>query len=366
MAHPIETFQPHSDGDFLSQNFSHHDVRNIRSISQDRSIHGVTFHQEEYTVDWENNDGQEESRRYIVTSSTIPEFRKYDASDIASLETSAWLTKFGGLNKRRQIALARDYRTPSTFIGVQQNKSHIGHIEDNSANHLFIASHVAERFDRDSSQLLLQGISRGAMHGLTTQSIAQRHGISVLYSDNIVPCFPEGLNVRTDLTEYIKFIPNEYKSLRSLKLPLKILMSYPDTVDASAMGMFQQMKEVPTLLSNTMGGLIEDELPRDSFGYIAAYGGDIMSQGNRWVTKIDDRFKNMVVDLSPDGAHMSCISADCHSQWRQRIETITGLLHEDRSRVAIGATALRELAALKNPVFEKAAQPSPPSLPTAA
>lgn len=356
MAHPIETFHPQSSGDFLSQNFELYSVDRIKSVDTDASHFGVTFHQDEYTISWETEEGKEESNKYLVTSSTIPKHRQKDASDIASVETSAWLTHFGGLNKRRQIALARDFRIPSTFIGVQQNTDKLGNIEDNVHNHLFIAAHVAEQFGRDQANLILNGISRGAMHGLATQAIAGEHTMNVIYSDNIVPCFPDGLNPRTDLIDFLRFLPNEVNSLRALKMPLHIFRHYPETLDLSVSGMFQQLKEVPTLLSGRIGELIDDAMPHDSFGYIAAYGGDIMSQGNRWVDKIDSRFPNMTVDLSLDGAHLSCISSGCHSEWRVRMQTITDLLHEDRTRVGIGATALSALAVGVNSTNRKHAR----------
>ncbi|MBI3889838.1 hypothetical protein HY312_04715, partial [Candidatus Saccharibacteria bacterium] len=253
MAHPIETFHPQSSGDFLSQNFELYSVDKIKSVDTDASHSGVTFHQDEYTISWETEGGKEKSNKYLVTSSTIPKHRQKDASDIASVETSAWLTHFGGLNKRRQIALARDFRIPSTFIGVQQNVDKLGSIEDNAHNHLFLASHAAERFGRDATHIILNGISRGGMHNEATEAIAYEHSIASVYKDSIVPCFPDGLNLRTDLIEFVRLIPNEVSSLRTLKMPLHIFRHYPETIDPSLRELFQQIKEVPTLLGGRMG-----------------------------------------------------------------------------------------------------------------
>lgn len=353
MAQPIDMYPTPPSGDFLSENFDSYEVKNYKKRSTDRSHLGVTFYQEEYTVEWETKEGVERSNRYIVNSSDIPLSRQRDASDIASIETSAWLTRFGGINKRRQLALARDFRTPSTFIGVQRDSDKFGNIENNAHNHLFIAAHIAERFGRDKGNIILNGISRGAMHGLTTHAIAKQHNTNVVYSDNIVPCFPNGLNPYTDLVDFFKFFPNEVNSIRALKLPLRILRHYPQTLDSSIYGLFQQLKEAPTLLSGQMGGLVDEHMDHDAFGYVAAFGGDVMSQGHRWLERFDETYPNMTVSLSPEGAHMSCISNDSYDAWYERMRTITETLHEDRTRASIGATALHTLATAANPIFDK-------------
>jgi len=353
MAQPIDFHPTPPSGDFLSENFDSYEVKSYKMRETDRSHLGVTFYQEEYAVEWEDTEGKERSNRYIVTSSDIPSSRRREASDVTSLETSAWLTRFGGINKRRQLAMAQDFRVPSTFIGVQQEASKFGHIEDNARNHLFIVSHIADRFGRDKANLILNGISRGAMHGLATHAIAGQHGINVVYSDNIVPCFPNGLNPYTDLVDFLKFFPNEINSVRALKLPLRILRHYPHTLDGSLHGLFQQLKEAPTLLAGRMGELVDEHMDRDAFGYVAAYGGDIMSQGNRWLERFDETYPNMTVSLNPEGAHMSCISTDCYDAWYERMQTIAETLHEDRTRVGIGATALHAIVTAANPIFDK-------------
>lgn len=355
MAHPIERL-PHSDGDFLSEHFAEYETPKYKKRHTDRDHLGVTFYQEEYSLRWVGPDGEERTNDYIVTSSELPKKRRRAASDIASVETSAWLTKFGGVNKRRQLALGQDFRIPSTFIGVQQNVDQFGRIEDNAHNHLFIASHIAERFGRDKANVILNGISRGAMHNLATHAVADEHGINVIYSDNIVPCFPHGLNPYTDLKDFLKFLPNEAKSLTTLKLPLRILQHYPKTLDSSLHGMYQQLKEAPTLLNGRMGSLIDSRLDSDAFGHITAFGGDIMSQGNRWLNRFDESYPHMTVMLSPEGAHLSCISNDCYTNWHNRMKTITDILHEDRACIGMGSTALYQLAVAVNPVFDKANQ----------
>jgi hypothetical protein len=293
------------------------DVRRKTKASLSEKIGKIALYKQEFTM----RDGT----RYNVASTVLPDDKR--VTDIANIETSAWLTRFGGLNKRRQLALGK-MGIESTFVSVPQNLLHIGSIEENAYHQLSIARETAEQFERDPDWVFINGISRGAMTGLAAAAIASRHNMGVMYGDYIVPCFPRGLNPQEDLRELPDLITNELDPIRSLKqIPWKALRHYPHTIDRLPRQLLQQLKEVPTLLSGTVGELIDDSLPPEAFGYITAYEGDIMSQGRRWQEKFHPAmYPNMIVDLQQGGGHLSCATVPCHDGWLDRMKSVSDVV----------------------------------------
>ena len=334
---------PRDDEVFLSENINA--VESLRTIAKDRVTPYADFRKQVATM--------EDGTRYIVTSTNIPDKYQRDSSDIMSLETSAWLTKGEGLYTRRALHLAR-LAMPSVFVGVQQNLSQWGNLPKAAHDQLEIASRIAREQDYDLSHTIGNGISRGAMASIIETSLASQHGIKKLYTDAIVPCFPAGMNPAKDVALFRQFPLNEMSTLRALRaVPLKVMLHLPQTFDMSARGIFQQAKELPTLLAGDVSRYATS-MPTDSFGYLTAYEGDVMSQGSRYQEIFNDRdYPNMIVDLTPGGGHMKCASEDCCSDWKTRTTTIAELLHDDPSARHLGGTAFRILAAERNDVFTR-------------
>ncbi len=312
MNHAIESFGPTNRGRFLSEE---EEIRHKSRLSRrPEDIDGVKFYEQEFTM--------QNGSHYHVTSTVLPEVTR--ATGIASIETSAWLTRYGGLNKRRQLALGK-MGVESTFVSVPQNLFRFGSLEENARHQLRISQETARQFDRDPNYVFINGISRGAMTGLGAAAIASRYNMGVMYGDYIVPCFPNGVNPRQDLQEVPDLLANEIDPIYSLKqIPWRALRHYPSTVDHSPRELFQQLKEVPTLLSGSVGTLIDTELPEDSFGYVTAYEGDVMSQGRRWQEKLNPSiYPNMLVDLQRGGGHLSCAGVPCYDGWLGRMQAVT-------------------------------------------
>lgn len=346
MANPLNNYAAHTNGNerALSQRFENYALDNPKQVSL--NIHeGNKYRTERYTL----LDGT----NYLVTHTELGRHALRDASDVMSLETSAWFTKMGGFNQRRQYALAEHFGVPSVFIGVQQNADKIGNIKQHARNMLAIHAHVAMRLGNDPENIILNGVSRGAMSADTAQAIAHEHNTHVVFNDGIVPCMPNGVPIAKFLGGIRDTIPNELSAVRSLRLPLSILLHYRDTFDASLYGIFQQLKETPTLMAGQLGSAVSSNSDKESFfGYQTVYEGDVLSQGERFVDLYKDH-PYTKVDLVPSGGHFSCISSDAYYSWKGRMDTISNLLHEDPSRRLLAARAMYELAVTENPVFEK-------------
>lgn len=315
----------------------------IRTIGRPERHDYATYYRHQVTM--------ENGSRYLVTITDIPTKYQQASSDVANIETTAWLTQPDGLNKRRMAALAKQ-AIPTVFVSVQQNRDRFGQLDKNAHNELEILKAMAERYDYDSEHALTNGISRGAMTALAVSSIAKQHDIDIPYTDAIVPCFPRGLNLKRDLAAYAQLLPHEASTLQAIReVPLKYLWRYPKTLDTN---LFQQLKEIPTLLSGEVGKQIQQHMDADTFGYVTVYRGDVMSQGSRWQRLLATAdYPNMVIATKDGGGHLSCVGNDCFTDWQQRMQTIAEIMHEDPANRALGGTALRNLAAERHPVFRQ-------------
>ena len=306
---------------------------------------GVKFNQELYTMENDTN--------YVVTFSELsPKIRK-PASDIVSLENSAWFTRFGGYNVRRQLALGQHFGIPSIFVGVQQNNRRVGDLERTARDTLEIKKHIGERLGHHATALILNGISRGAMIADTTQSIAHEHGLHVVYKDSLVPCQPNGLNIVKSLRDVKDNIPSEIQATQSLNLPLSILHKYANTFDGTPRALKQQIIEFPALVNGKLGRLVRANPHKDeAFGYSLVYGGDILSRGEEFMDLYKD-YPYTHVDLVHGGGHVSCASESNYQDWKERIDTVAELLHENPSIIELGASAMYLAATEVKPVFLK-------------
>lgn len=341
----LENYPAHEHGNetALANRFDNYALDNPVSVSK-KEFNTNIFRTEKYTM----LDGSE----YLVTHSELGRRAIRGTDKVMSLETSAWFTKFGGFNQRRQRALAEHFGMPSVFVGVPQNLDRIGNLKSHARNMLAIHAHLAMRTDNDPDNLILNGVSRGAMTADIAQSIAHEHDSHVIYNDAIVPCMPNGVTLLKFLSGFRETIPNELGAVRSLRLPLSILLHYRDTFDASPRGLFQQLKETPTLMSGQVGRSVRANDDIESFfGYQTVYEGDMLSQGEKF-EKLYDNHPYTKVELIPKGGHISCVSSDAYYSWKDRMRTISDILHENPAAASLSAAAMYSIACEKNPVFE--------------
>lgn len=334
---------PRRDEEFSSQK-SFNTVQELLDIDKDNSNQRATFYKQLAIM--------ENGARYIVTSSDIPQSRQRDSSDIANVESNAWLTRGEGINKRRMLYLAKQ-AIPSIFIGAQQNLTRVGSLPRAAHDGLEIAKYIGQERGYDNGTTIGNGISQAAVRTLIETAIAEQHGIKKVYTDAIVPVFPEGLKPGKDTLTLPLMLGYEIgASLNGLtKTPLRAIRHLPRTLDVSPKAIFQQAKEIPTILAGHPAHYVSS-MPRDTFGHITVYSGDVMSQAERHQRMYaPELFPNMVVSFEAGGGHASCALEDCHCKWGDRITAVADVLHDDPESRRLGGTALRKLVAERNPIF---------------
>jgi hypothetical protein len=342
-------YDPHmDDGDFLPSEYYNPVRKNgVKSAGRPQHYNHATFHKDVVTM--------QDGTRYNVTSTEIPEKFRQPGSDIVNIETSAWTTKADGLNRDRMHELAR-LAIPTVFISVQQNLTRFGHIAQNAHNQIEIAKTLAPQYGYSTEHAISTGISRGGMTSLVVGSVAKQHDMEIAYIDSLVPVRPNGIDFQYDIKHLIDSLPNEGKALASLReIPFKKLWHYSSTLDTTLRGIWQQLKEVPTLLSGEVGRQIDSNMQEDQFGVITAFNGDLFTQGDVWNERFDGiRYPNMVVNSREGGAHMTCALDESFDGWHGRVRTVSEIFHERTSNRELGGAALRAMSAVENSAFLQA------------
>ncbi len=115
----------------------------------------------------------------------------------------------------------------------------------------------------------------------------------------------------------------------------------------------QQSKEIRALTSGHISKVVDAHPDKESlFGYSLVFDGDILSHGEEFV----DLYSNHPyehVDLIEQGGHFSCASERTYASWKNRIGTISEILHENPTVAHMGAAAFYALAVEKDPRFAK-------------
>ena len=326
-ASPSFAMMSRESGDFLLKTYDNYvDPTKTVLMYEDETKHAV-HRKESITMD--------NGATYEVTSSVA----KNRSIDIGIIATTAWLTHELGLNRdraERATELGIDY----TIVSPQQNFNRIGHFGRNVCNVININDYLNIRYDRDTEHLWNDGISRGAMHGFGVAAKAPYIGDKkVIYMDNMVPCFPLGFDPRRDLSQLPALARNELSAMTSfVKLPLNAIATYPRTIAIHPRMVFQQLKEIPALLSGETGEAAH-HMPTDTAGYVTNFLGDIMGQGRRW-QPILEQYDNLVVDNVKGGGHLSIAAPRAQEKWQRRLEGVHEVIKSDPTIVTLGGTAL--------------------------
>lgn len=273
---------------------------------------------------------------YEVTS-TLAKQRNIDIGFVA---TAAWLTHDMGINRDRMKRAAK-LGIDSVFISPQQNLDRFGNFGKNVTNILYIADYLNAHQGRDQQHIMVDGISRGAMHGLGVTAKAPHLDTEVIYGDYTVPCFPDGFDAKRDLPMLPELLMNEAGAATSfIKLPLNAMYTYPRTIAFHPRMLFQHLKEAPALLSGDTGYYAKN-MPEDTFGHVTNYLGDIMGQGRRWQPILDE-YPNLIVDNQIGGGHLSIAAPECQEDWQRRVEAVHYVIESYPNIINLGSTALKQ------------------------
>lgn len=317
-----------SDGDFLTRDFENPVDPTKTKLMYDEEFRNARIVKERVTM--------ENGATYEVTQSLA----RKRSLDIGITATAAWLTHEQGLNRDRMLRAAKlgvDY----VFVSPQQRLDSIGHFGRSVCNIIRINDYMGERHDRDVDHLWVDGISRGGMHGLGVMAKAPYlDNKKAIYSDIMVPCFPEGINLLRDIPRMVELLRNEAgATIEFTKLPLNSLITYPRTMAFHPRMLFQHLKEVPALLSGEVGDAAR-HMPDDTFAYVTNYMGDLMGQGSRWMP-IFDQYDNVIVENNAGGGHLSIVAPSAQEGWQRRAEAVHEVLVNDPGIVDLGGYAMR-------------------------
>ncbi len=330
---------PRESGDFLLKPYDNYVNPTKTSVMYEDETKHAIHRKESITMD--------NGATYEVTSSIA----KKRSIDIGIIATTAWLTHELGINRdraERATELGIDY----TIVSPQQNLNRIGHFGRNVCNVININDYLNHRHDRDPDHLWNDGISRGAMHGFGIAAKAPYIGNKkVVYMDNMVPCFPLGFDPARDLGQLPELAKNELGAMTSfVKLPLNAVLTYPRTIAIHPRMFFQQMKEIPALLSGETGEAAS-HMPTDTFGYVTNFLGDIMGQGRRWQPILAE-YDNLVVDNVKGGGHLSIAAPRAQEKWQRRLEGVHEAIESNPTIVTLGGAALFSAAHHVSGAFE--------------
>lgn len=285
--------------------------------------------------------------QYNVTLAAPPAGER--ATDVLTVASNPWFVRERGPIRRELLALAR-MGMASCFIGVANRNPAIGHIEDDVLDHIEIAHHATALTDTHPHAVAYSGVSHGAMNGLAFASLSQQHGIEVIHGDFRAPCFPEHV-ADTDILRNARRLVNELGGLATLltKTPLRALSHYGATLDLSPQAVLNHAKDIPTLLGGSVGTLVREGLPENTFAHLSISREDVLSQAEQWEELFaDDRHPAVTLDIRPGGSHIEACFGEATVQRRLgRAATILATLREHepwivgRSFDGAAATRLR-------------------------
>lgn len=248
---------------------------------------------------------------------------KERSTDIAVLETPAWLTNLHGFNEYTQRSLG-SLGIPSLMVG------HVGQERDSvikefsqlilkpwqtiqelreislarqAHNMLEILQYPRLGFGIDSSKVFLHGNSRGGMVQFPELAMANERDIDVVFAMPVAPCFAEGFGKET--AKEVLHTPFT-EGLNIGRLVMRNLFDLAgsglNTLNLSPKTILYELAHTESLFNGDAGRF--SRLAKHSQQMlILAYRSDLAGQYARWNDNLED-FPNVYVRDLP-GAHLS-------------------------------------------------------------
>ena len=274
--------------------------------------------------------GRMVSRQVIMQDGldyTVKSFNPHHrVTDIAVTMTVPWLTEPAGYNVHMALTLAK-LGFPVDLVSAERNVELKPDLGKSAHNQLEINELTAMKHNRDPEKLIATGVSRAAMIGLLLTALAGDDGREVVYGDYVVPCYPKSLTVGS-IGKHALMPVSEAKTIRHLlDFPFRTLQHYPTTFSVNPKRWVNHLAAMPELTSGVAGEAVR-YMPIDTQGYVTAFSGDVMSQGENW-QKLFAEFPNMEVELIKGGGHLSCASPRAIKSWKERFAKLGSDLEEN-------------------------------------
>lgn len=285
---------------------------------------------------------QNDARYYLLHGTP-----KNPKTDVGITQTTPWITSLGGLN-RRILHSQLDAGMYSSLLSIAQQAGYKPSLEQAAHNQLAIERFLAENLDhgRDPDNLIVKGISRGAMIGIAMGALAKKHDWEVMYSDLTVPCFPNKLDTFKTASKLPAMVRDEITSVANLRnIPLRALRHYIGTLDTSPAGIRYALATIPELTSGNAGKLA-DSIPEDASAYIVGFEGDVMSDMEEWHRRMEHH-PNVIVETRPGGAHANCFHEDIYQESKQRMDELPWHINKAKANkeTKLGRAAVEQLLA---------------------
>ncbi len=349
MAHPIETFTPHDDGDFLSQDFTLPPgaVAELGGVSDER----VLYDRNDILI--KNRQLQTaDNKTYSVTSSVIFNADPGRISHVSSLETTAFATQPEGMYVHRLLLLAK-LGIEGTVVGSPHGLG-LTSIEDGAHNVLTIGHYEALRHDRNLTHQIHIGLSRGAMYEMAMNRYAHKFGKQVLFSHATGLCIPKKPNALSVAAGMAKAVGEEILTIgKAIDIDKNARLRYGSTLDTSADALIVHAQEGLSLLTGE-AGIHGENMPEMTFGFAHNSIKDGLSNAAIWNVLLS-QYPGMTVQTELRGGHLSILGRLFHEQLRRNMTTARNVLDENPSLLTKHPSVIMpqfsNLAAEQNPLL---------------
>lgn len=271
---------------------------------------------------------------------------------MAAYQSTAWLTQPDGMYIRELLSNAKT-GVEGTVIGSPSTRGQQFNPTDNGRNMLEIARWQAPLLGRDETQILLRGVSQGFHNGLAAHAQADEFGFDVVRSELRAGCLVDGITPEMVLEAPFK-IANEFIYAGNiLKTPMRALVHYAKTLDATMRGTYTHAQALGGLLSGQAGQHMRN-LPESTFAHFSAAGGDFMGDSRR-VKAIAARYPFVSVSTNGKSHLDDAAGHDKFEEVRARDKTFSDVMIENPQLRSMPIDLMRKhlyhLACEQNPTF---------------
>lgn len=235
------------------------------------------------------------------------------------ISSDPWVTGPGGLNRIKIRGLAdlgypvvwlhhADHRSP-----LQRNKS----LTRSARQAHALLDDLEGNAEFNTSEVVVDGYSRGGMTGEKFIGLAAAHDRKVLFSILDAPCFATDMTGAEKRAAIIKQLPAEIKGIGSLAInhfvhglkrgDLESLPEFAKTLNPHPKNVVQEIMWAKALINANVGAII-DHQPRDTAGIRNFFEADTISQQSEYVD-LYAPLKNVVV-VAHDGPHVQGASPE--------------------------------------------------------